>query len=300
MTYINMDSVERDVVGVLSNIIEKSPHMYNTTSQSSEFRKLLSILAYSQGSTDGRKNYKTLLKHINDIGINNSERIRNGRPLGFSLEGLGMGVSVIIHIMLFIIIMIALFFTINVGMLRNEQTNISTRLLGGKVAEMIDPVTESISDTSIQSLVVKGEIDRYYDQLDKNSDDSLKRNNKECVHTCIAIVASVFVLFVVTYLVSEYVYYNKIEWFRMLVYILTVIVLFGIFEAVLFITVILNYNPMARVEEQQLFLRMLHDKLKKPVTSLYSNQEEYDKDQKLYRSEIMVDIIKPLLGEIDI
>lgn len=294
-TDMSLDKVNSSVETLLGQIFHSSEGMYGDIDASKHFERLIAVLAHSQGSTRGRKNYKKLLRHMNNVGIENSQILRDQRPLGFSLEGMGMGISVIVHLLLFALFMILLFFIVNVPMLYSSQRNIARKGVGRLLARYVDPVTTPISPSSIQSIIVRGEVDRYYEEIDSNSDGSFERNNHECIMTAVYMVIALVVVFIVLYLVSEYKMYNKVEWFRMFVYIIVVLVLFGAFEAMLFLTIITKYNPMSEVEEQQLFLDSLGKKLREPIRDLYSSQSEYDKDHALYYSPLMVNIIKPML-----
>lgn len=294
-TDMTLDKVNLSVKEFIDSIFASAGDMYGSINKTDHFERLIAVLAHSQGSTQGRKNYKRLLQFMNDVGIENSRILREQRPLGFSLEGVGMGVSVMVHLLLFALFMILLFFVINVPMLYHSQSRISRDTVGRLLARIIDPITTPISSSSIQSIIVRGEVDRYYEELDANSDGAFERNNRECVLNAVYMGVTLAGVLGILYVISEYVMYNKIEWFRMLAYIVTVLVLFGAFEALLFLTIIVKYNPMSTVEEQQLFLDSLRSKIRTPIKQLYTSPEEYEKDRALYHSPLLTNILKPMI-----
>lgn len=291
-----MGDVKKNVEKFIENIFQNDNVFYNVDPTSSPFDKLAAILANSQGSTVGRKNYKKLLRTMNDIGIECSDKIKKQRPLGFSLEGMGMIISVLVHLLFFALLMILLFFGLNVPMLYASQVFVSKDVVGGLLAKHINPITTAISPSSLQSVVVRGEMDRYYEALHNNSDKLFEKNNRQCVMNAIYMIAIIVVALIVCYFISEYYLHNKIEWFRLIVYIITILVLFAVFEAALFVTIIMKYNPMPQVEEQQTFIRSLVKKIQVPLEELYSSHDEFEKDSQIYRTPIIEDIIKPILS----
>jgi hypothetical protein len=293
-TDMALTTVRGAIKRTLDDIFRTSKGFYSDIPVTDPFQRLVAILAHGQGSEMGRKNYLNLLQKVNNIGIESSEQIRQSRPLGFSLEGVGMGISVMVHLLLFALFMILLFFFVNIPMLYRTQVFLSKDMVGSLVAQHIDPITTPISPTSLQSLLVRGELDRYYNEIDANSGGAFEQNHRECMLNALYMVVAILAVFVALYIVSRY-KYNKIDWGRMLFYIIAVLVLFGAFEFILFMTIITKYNPLPEVESQLLFLKSLEKKLNTPLHALYDTQEEYEADNKIYRSPILCDVVHAIM-----
>ena len=286
-------NVTIEVQEVIEKMIRQSPDLYQTADDTN-FKKMLSVLLKSEGSSVGRRNYFTLLGMIKRL-VAESSQASGVRPLGFALEGFGIYSSIFLHIFAFCIFMTVFFYGYTVNRLKQSQYSLAYDRLGRALGKALDKYTRLLPRNSPMSEVLQAKLTNYYNSLDAN-DKERAANNRACVLNTVYVIVAFLVPTVICILISRYVRYDKVQWGKLCTYILTILVLFGAFEGYLFETVINKFNPVATAQEEKWCIDNLLRTITTPLQDLYDGStEECLKDEALYNTTLFKDLARPFI-----